>query len=930
VSDDAERWRRAGDLFDRVLDIEGDDARQRFLETECGDDALLLARVKRLLQADAEATHLERGVDGIAGAVLRESDVAARIGEHVGPYRIERLIGRGGMGEVYLARREDADFEQHVALKLMRIGAGGDEGRRRFLVERRLLAKLEHPNIARLYDGGFGDDGQPWYAMEYVDGAPLTRYCDERRMPLSARLRLFAKVCEAVDHAHRHLIVHRDLKPANLLVDARGAPRLLDFGIAKLLVSADADSGAETALMTPEYAAPEQLRGEAVSIATDVYALGAVLFELLTGRRPFADALAPREPPLASRACADGTPDLSARVEARALRSPDALRRALRGDLDRVLLTALDPAPERRYRSASALADDLLAVADGRPISLRGDRRYRVAKFVRRHRWGVAAAGVAVIALLATSAAALWQAQRAQERARTALAVKDFVAGLLQSASPEVALGEVLTVREVLDRGREQLPRQLVREPEVAVELLTLMARSYLSLGEESIAQALLDRARALEDDVGIERRADLYDARLNQAIWLGNHEAMVPEAAALRALLPRLRDSGSRVSAMVTLSDYEMAQNNASAEALATEALALAEASLPEGDARRIRALRALAGAKASLRKLDEAQALHERALALAERHLPRLHPEISEARMNLVTHYSAAHRYREAAAMARRALADSVAVYGDDSLQTVVNRLWVGRTIVNTGDLRGARPHFERALRTCEQSPTKLMVEQSAAELLLGRSHEAAGNLEQAQALYQRAVEHHLSTGRESHSLPYMRMSTARVMARRGQFAEAEELYRQVADSARPGGGVQGLALSGLGTLARLRGDPARAEALHRKAVGLLQPKQSPHFRSTLAYLLDAQLELARDQAMQGRADESRATLLAVVGALDAQFPYESPDLVDAYSELAALTASRDEAHRLLARSLALRERMHGADDPRTLAARQALTRG
>ena len=301
MNGDAWRWRRAAELFDELVPLDPA-ARAERLALACGSDALLRRRIERLLEADAEAAHLDEGVEAYAGTLLDE-DPANRIGKWCGPYRIESVIGRGGMGDVYLARHGDRDLDRAVALKLMRTGLGGVQARQRFLAERRVLARLEHPNIARLYDGGFASDGQPWYCMEWIDGASLVEWSDRQRLSVPARLRLFAKVCDAVDYAHRHLIVHRDIKPSNLLVDQRGEPHLLDFGIAKRLLGESVSRGPETALMTPDYAAPEQLNNEPVSTATDVYSLGAVAFELLVGARPFANTLSSRDPPLASRVC---------------------------------------------------------------------------------------------------------------------------------------------------------------------------------------------------------------------------------------------------------------------------------------------------------------------------------------------------------------------------------------------------------------------------------------------------------------------------------------------------------------------------------------------------------------------------------------------------------------------------------------------------
>ncbi len=283
----------------------------------------------------------------MADALRAADNGENQIGQRIGAYRIERLLGRGGMGRVFLAVRDDGEFEQRVALKLLRPELIDNLTRRRFLEERSVLARLLHPHIARLYDGGLGPNGQPWYAMEYIDGAPLTEWCDARQLGIAARMDLFRKVCDAVDYAHQHLVIHRDIKPGNILVDADGNPKLLDFGIAKLLAQRDAATRGDTRLMTPEYAAPEQLRGEPVSTATDVYALGVVLFELLTGLRPFPDPLASREPPSLQSFCTQNSADVEARAAARGA-TPIGLRRQLHGDPERILRAAIAHPPRWR------------------------------------------------------------------------------------------------------------------------------------------------------------------------------------------------------------------------------------------------------------------------------------------------------------------------------------------------------------------------------------------------------------------------------------------------------------------------------------------------------------------------------------------------------------------------------------------------------
>lgn len=500
----AERWHRVSELFDRVADLDAGE-RERILSAECAGDRELRTEVERLLQADERTCPVDRDIAAQASTLLLEGDPHEHEGERFGPYRIVKLLGQGGMGRVYLAEREGEDFAQTVALKV--VGGYGSfdaaTARRRFLEERRILARLQHPHIARLLDGGVGPEAQPWFAMEYVDGAPLTEWCDARKLGVHERLTLFAKVCDAVDHAHRFLIVHRDLKPGNVLVDGAGEPKVLDFGIAKLLDEGAQDRTGSTILMTPDYAAPEQIRGGQISTATDVYALGAVLFELLTGRKPFCDPLASREPPQASRVATEAGADTGERAVARAA-TPRALRKALRGDLDRILRTALDPNPARRYRSAARLGEDLRAVVAGRAISLCSDTGYRVRVFLRRHRWGAAATAAAALGLITTTGWALWQTQLATERAETAkreaLAAESISQLLLSSfeatdSNYKDKAGAEPTARDVLDAGAANASKELAQTPAVLARVRLMLGRTYLNLRYDDKAVELLSAA---------------------------------------------------------------------------------------------------------------------------------------------------------------------------------------------------------------------------------------------------------------------------------------------------------------------------------------------------------------------------------------------------------------------------------------------------
>ena len=492
---DSQRWQCLAELFDRALEL--DQGERETLLTGTKDEQVR-AELARMLAADAASDALDTADAADARArvarLLRKADGASLAGRRIGPWRLERMLGSGGMGLVFLAVRDDGVFEQQVALKLLRAELADDLLQRRFREERRVLATLSHPCIARLLDGGVCPERGPWYAMEYVDGLPLTEWCDARRLSVAARLELFCKVCEAVDFAHRHLVIHRDLKPGNILVDADGEPKLLDFGIAKLLPAPDAQTRSDTRMMTPEYAAPEQLRHATVSAATDVYALGAVLFELLTGQRPFADPLGSRDPPSAPRACPTNDPRTS---EYAAGRGIDArrLRNAMRGDLERILRRALEPDPARRYQGASAFARDLRRHLQGKPISLRHDRGYRLGRFARRHRLGVGLGTIAALILMATSISALWQAHAARVQAARARDVEQFMIGVFSSADPTLHAAADVTARKLLDAGARNMRLRFGNDPEFEADLGRALARSYAGIGAFDPACALTAQA---------------------------------------------------------------------------------------------------------------------------------------------------------------------------------------------------------------------------------------------------------------------------------------------------------------------------------------------------------------------------------------------------------------------------------------------------
>jgi len=535
---DPDWWQKVQEIFDAALE-HPPESRAEVVAEASGEDEELRREVLSLVDSAASAVDYFTDLADRSG-ILRPGDLDgdAMTGRTVGPYRLVRGLGGGGMGLVFLARRDDEQFEMDVAVKLLRLGLGAGEGRERFLRERQILAGLEHPGIARLLDGGVTDDGTPYYAMEYVQGSPIDRYCDESRLPLADRLELFLEVCAAVEYAHRHLVVHRDLKPGNILVDAEGRVKLLDFGIARVLDQVAPGSRATltglTHPMTLAWASPEQIRGEPITTASDVYALGLLLYDLLTGLHPYRREFT--SPSDAERVICEEEPTApSVRVAAvmegaRREKDPEpesagpgrvgdigrdrgaslaGLASTLSGDLDAIVLMALRKDPARRYASVAHLAEDVRRYLKGLPVGARRDSlRYRFSRFVRRNRIAVGAAGATSILLMALVALgirySLAAAAHGRELAREVAAtqqVTDFLMELFQSADPVEGFGDTVRARVLLDEGAARLGEAEVR-PDLRARMLTALARVYLNLGLHDDAVRLYEQALNLQREI--------------------------------------------------------------------------------------------------------------------------------------------------------------------------------------------------------------------------------------------------------------------------------------------------------------------------------------------------------------------------------------------------------------------------------------------
>jgi eukaryotic-like serine/threonine-protein kinase len=529
---------RIESLFESALELD-DAQRAEFVAAACGGDAAMRDAVMALLAAHARA---EGVLEGDPQALMERS----RLPQRLGPYRVLREVGRGGMGIVYDAERDDGQFRRRVAIKI--IHSADDELQRRVLAERQILAALDHPHIARLLDGGVADDGRPYLVMEYVEGMPVDVYCDRMRLGVTERLRLFVTVARTVDFAHRNLIVHRDLKPSNVMVTPDGTVKLLDFGVAKLLNrSLGGESVAATrdrAALTPEYASPEQIQGGALTTTTDVYSLGVMLYELLCGRRPFAhlehdmaafmgavchddidrpSVRALREETLAR----EGTTLVPVQVAHARDTTPQRLARRLRGDCDAIVAAALRAEPPRRYASAEALAQDIERHLAERPVrAYQGSRAYRFGKLIRRHRAQFTAILLGAAALLVGTSVAVWQATAAhveRMRAEAALAqseqVTEFLIDLFESGDPAQSVSSGITARDLVRRGTARIDG-LADQPLLQARMLGVLGRIHESLGSYDEGQRLTARALDLRRSRGLAQEPETAELIMQLGVF--------------------------------------------------------------------------------------------------------------------------------------------------------------------------------------------------------------------------------------------------------------------------------------------------------------------------------------------------------------------------------------------------------------------------
>lgn len=844
-------FHRLDSLFHELVDLDGEERRVR-LEALRGAEPELHALVVRLLAKDG--VDVERGLREVVEPLV--GDRALSAGDRLGPYRLMRQLAVGGMGVVFEAEQE-APLARRVALKLVRSGLGGDRLVERFEAERGTLARMSHPAVAQVFDAGTAPDGRPFLVMELVDGVPITRFCDERRLPPRERIRLFRQVCEAVQHAHQKGVLHRDLKPGNVLVSApAGEPRVkvIDFGIAKLTGTHAAPGITRRGEIvgTPEYMSPEQTRGGDVDTRSDVYSLGVVLYELLTGRVPIdrdsfgsaspveiARVVDERAPTPPEAQLAPGTAE-SREVAALRRTEPAKLRRELRGDLGRILLMALRKEPERRYASVEQLSADLERYLEGRPVLARPDSLgYRVGKTIRRHRAAVAAAALLLVGLVAATAFSTWmyldaEAARQESEAQRLAAeqINDFLKTMLSSIDPATARGrDVSLLREVLDDAAEELDREETPlPPAVAADLGLTVGRVYESIGLEDRAEERLRGALARLRGLDPPSAATLADAERALGSLLTNRDRHEEARELLRSAIARRRaqeppDEPALAAALVALANHlEDVGGYDESERLFREAVEiLRRPPDPEPDLLAT-ALRGFGEHLMNHCRIDEAEAPLREAVAVRR--------AAGEEGATLVLPLATLSRWLRWSGRLDEAavpLREAVAIARAELVEHHPLRLDALAELANLEQHRGAHAAAEALYRETIEAQRRFHGDRHTATATtvnnLGSLLLEVDRPGEAERLFGEATEAYLeSLGRDHFWVSIARFNRARALFRLGRFAEAE---RELLDARRirtlhEAEARQQAEVDELLTATRLaRGETGDAEAVIRQGV-------------------------------------------------------------------------------------------------------------
>ena len=884
---DHNRWERIQSLFHQTADLPPAE-QDAFLQAACAHDSALIHEVSAMLKEDARpASLLERGIAGVAHALLNDPDPAQFPRQQFGPYHLIRLLGEGGMGLVYLAER--TDLGSLVAIKILRDAWLSPARRERFASEQRTLAQLNHASIARLYDADALPDGTPWFAMEYVEGVPLTEYSKLHASPLDTRIHLFRAVCEAVQYAHSQAVIHRDLKPSNILVKQDGSIRLLDFGIAKQLESLDTPVNQTMTglrLMTPAYAAPEQIRGDRVGIHTDVYSLGVILFELLTGQLPF--DLSNLTPAEAASIVAEHEPGKPSSILKTGNPPPDvaSLNKSAWSELDVLCLTAMHKDPARRYRSVEALIRDIDHYLRAEPLEARPDTfSYRVGKFVQRHQRMVVtsvAAIVLVLAMLSFFTVRLAKARNAAlaEAARTQR-IQKFMLNLFEGGDQAVGPSDSMRVITLVDRGALEA-KTLNSDPKIQAELYQNLGDIYEKLGKFEQADALLQTALAQHQslygayspesaetllELGLLRDAqgkfDDAERYVRQALAIDRQKLSPTHPALARAtsaLGKVLEDRGSYDASIRVLEEaarLQSAQGGSSTDLSET--------------------LSELANSHFYTGHYDASESLNQRVLGMDRQLYGDRHPHIADDLINLgAIKYDLGH-YPEAERYDRDALDITQSFYGLNHPATASALTILGRTLVSAGKSDEAAGMLRQALQIEEQVYGKVHPRVAGTLNELGKISQQQGKLDDAEADFRRMAGIYRTVYSGKHYYIGIALcNLGGVLVDRKDYSGAEKSFQEAlqiySQTLPPDHLNAGIARVRLGRALLLDKRYSEAESESRAGYEILKKQSSAPER----WINNAQTDLAREYEALHQPDKADKFRAAVGQAPNAHSPH------------------------------------------------------
>lgn len=953
----SQRWEKIQEIFETALKIEPSE-RESFLKNTCAEDNELFEEISSLLKADDDSKSI------LAGAALDVvntnffDDLSRELsaeGKQIGQYRLLKRIAAGGMGAVYLAERIDGQFDHKVAVKLIKPGMDSEQIIKRFQNERQILANLDHPNIAQLLDGGLMEGNLPYFTMEYVEGEPIDEYCDKNQLTIKERLDLFRTVCDAVQYAHRNLVIHRDLKPGNILVTSDGTVKLLDFGIAKVFGD-DEDALQMSALtqqglkvMTPEYASPEQVQGKIVTTSTDIYSLGVILYQLLTGKHPFQlkeksqsqieqiilEEI-PTKPSTIIRKYSDSENQLGVEnsnniIGQNRKLNLNKLKKELSGDLDTICLMALRKEPERRYSSPEQLSQDINRFLTGRPISaLRDSISYRSRKFIKRHKASVVAAIVSFIIINTLVFYYTYQLaverDRAKLEAEKALQVSDFLTKLFEVSDPSQSKGEKITARELLDSGTERIETELAELPEIQAELYNVIGKVYMSLGLYSKSQILLEKALEINKKVYGEFHNTIANTNniLGQLYHVkGDYEASGKYYNIALSIFDKLSGEFDELKSAVIFNKASVVHdigNYDLADSLYRKSVELRTDIFSEQSNEVAVSLTGLAKLLNDKADYDNSEKMYKKALKIKREILGDLHPSVTQTMVDLGYLYEVLGRWSESEKLFRESLELDIKMLGENHPNITSNWFSLGSLLHNMGKYDEAEYFLKKALtgdiKNLGMNHPYVALDQNN----LAGVMNARGYIDEAERLYREALRLQRKVLGDEH--PEVATTTSNlgmVFLKKGLLDSAEILSKRSLDLRKKILGEEhphvSISMNHLANVYIKKKDYQRAGELYEDALEMQQRLMGDENIRVVVPMLS----LASFKVETGDTLKAEKIFRKAVNISEKAFPAGHPNISNTLYELGELLNDKkeySEAEKVLKRSLDIRKAVYGAD--------------